>query len=309
MHFIKYKRKGYDIEVFPVAMIKSAENAKTYADKWIKKCCHRCDQKCRNSDHVQPYHLLNFIRLSKLYRRGGIFTDFTFFFLGPLEPPEIMQGYYLMTFCNKQEHMESWQVEQQGRKVKGTSREEMENGFGMWKVNKCFTSTLLVFNIPRSPIIRCMLDKYADEVFIECIESDKKYDGAYCISTAFNDCFTEYGVRNDLSVTAIEESNTEASPDTLNRRLFTSNSSQWLESPLNQYEQAESHHTLDIKYIKEASQLNAHINSSSSSSSSSAPSYFSRQLKAKRKPKKKLIPIYHPEIIESFNNVMILFIY
>jgi hypothetical protein len=71
--------------------------------------------------------------------------------------------------------------------------------------------------------------------------------------------------------------------------------------------------------MEEADHLNAHTNSNNSSSSSSssssggssfAPSFFSRQLKAKRKPKKKqTTPIYHPEVIESFNNVMTFFIF
>ena len=94
MHFVKYKRKGYDIEVLPSGMIKN-EVASSYTEKYIKKCCHRCNAKCRISDHVQPYHVLTFIRLSKIFRRGGIFSDFTFFFLGPLEPPEVTQGFYM----------------------------------------------------------------------------------------------------------------------------------------------------------------------------------------------------------------------
>ena len=68
-------------------------------------------------------------------------------------------------------------------------------------MNRCFTSTLLVFNLQRSPVVLCMIEKYADPAFILCIESDNTYDGAYCISSAFNDCFRENGVRNDLEVT------------------------------------------------------------------------------------------------------------
>ena len=56
-----------------------------------------------------------------------------------------------------------------------------------------------------------MLEKYSDPVFIICIEGDKVYDGAYCISSAFNDCFTEHGVRNDLAVTLPRQETTERS--------------------------------------------------------------------------------------------------
>lgn len=112
MHFIKYKRKGYDIEAFPVGSMAGGQlrYGEEYRQRWMLQCCHRCNAKCRISDHVQPYHLLTFVRLLKLWRRGGIFTDFTFLFLGPLEPPEITQGYYMNSFCSRSEHMESWQV-------------------------------------------------------------------------------------------------------------------------------------------------------------------------------------------------------
>ena len=102
------------------------------------------------------------------------------------------------TFCNKQENMESWQIEQQARRVKGSSREDIESGIGMWKVNKCFTSTMLVFNLPQSQIIKCVLDRYGETKFVNCVEEDSKFDGAHCIKEAFNNCFDEYDIRNDL---------------------------------------------------------------------------------------------------------------
>ena len=94
--------------------------------------------------------------------------------------------------------MESWQVEQQTRRVKGSSREEIESGLGMWKVNKCFTSTTLVFNTARSPIVKCMIDKYGDEKFVECLESDIVHEGAFCIKDALYECFGVHGATNDL---------------------------------------------------------------------------------------------------------------
>lgn len=97
MHFIKYKRKGYDIQVLPAGMVKS-KVAHDYVEKYLKRCCYKCNARCRVSDHVQPYHVLMYIRLSKLYRRGGIFSDFTFLLLAPLEPPVVTQG--TMIFLN-----------------------------------------------------------------------------------------------------------------------------------------------------------------------------------------------------------------
>ena len=96
--------------------------------------------------------------------------------------------------------MQKTMLTAENRKVKGQSRESMESGIGMWIVNKCFTSTTLVFHAPKSPVIKCVLDKYGDPVFIECIESDTTYDGAYCILNEFKTCFLENGVRNDLRI-------------------------------------------------------------------------------------------------------------
>jgi hypothetical protein len=40
---------------------------------------------------LPPYHVLNFIRLRKLWRTGGIFSDFSFFFLGAMDSSAISQ--------------------------------------------------------------------------------------------------------------------------------------------------------------------------------------------------------------------------
>ena len=117
------------------------------------------------------------------------------------------------TFCSKQENMESWQIEQQARRVKGSSREDIESGIGMWKVNKCFTSTMLVFNIPQSQIVRCVLDRYGETEFVKCVEEDSKFDGAHCIKQALENCFEQYGVYNDLSMQ--QESSGESSGTTV----------------------------------------------------------------------------------------------
>lgn len=88
--FTKYQRKGYDIQVQPVGRMMtglSHRTGKVYWQTWSEKCCSTCDEHCRNSDHSQPYHVWNYIRLSKLWKRGGIFCDFSFFFLGQLTPP------------------------------------------------------------------------------------------------------------------------------------------------------------------------------------------------------------------------------
>ena len=58
---------------------------------------------------------------------------------------------------------------------------------------------MLVFNIPQSQILRCVLDKYGEEEFVNCLEEDSKFDGAYCIKDALENCFQKHGIHNDLS--------------------------------------------------------------------------------------------------------------
>ena len=69
--------------------------ARKYWSKWVTVCCTSTstyeidDENVHNQD--LPYHVLTFIRLSKIWRKGGIFSDFSFFFLGPLDRPLITQ--------------------------------------------------------------------------------------------------------------------------------------------------------------------------------------------------------------------------
>lgn len=45
MHFVKYKRRGYDIEVIPVGKkIHLSETKHDYSSRWLHKCCASCNQ-------------------------------------------------------------------------------------------------------------------------------------------------------------------------------------------------------------------------------------------------------------------------
>lgn len=94
--FSKYAKRQYDIQVIPVNVKQKSvisHVAEAYRSKWLTACCSHCSDpfKCRTGDRVQPYHLLNFLRLSSLYVKGGIFTDFSFLFLGQLDAPLVNQ--------------------------------------------------------------------------------------------------------------------------------------------------------------------------------------------------------------------------
>lgn len=60
----------------------------------------------------------------------------------------------------------------------------------------------MVFNVEKSPVIFCVLKKYDDPTFLQCIEGDEKLGGANCIQNAFKLCFQEEDIINDFDVGA-----------------------------------------------------------------------------------------------------------
>jgi hypothetical protein len=182
-HFFKYKRKGYNIAVHAVHKMEDKDidlGGAGYWKKYQEKCCTKCDPKCRRGDNVQPYHLSTYIRLVKLWKKGGVFSDFSFFFLGAIDSPLVYQGVFINSFCNSKS---DWTGDD------ADSR-------------NCFTSTLMVFNVEKSPVIFCVLKKYDDPNFLQCVESDEKLGGANCIQNAFKLCFQEEDIINDFDVGA-----------------------------------------------------------------------------------------------------------
>jgi hypothetical protein len=92
--FAKYRKRQYNINVVPVNTKQKSRTSslgEKYREKWYNQCCAPCNATCRGGDHTQPYHLLNYIRLTNLWQNGGIFSDFSFFFLGPVTSTEVQQ--------------------------------------------------------------------------------------------------------------------------------------------------------------------------------------------------------------------------
>lgn len=100
--FLKYKKKGYDINIIPLNIkqkSQTSEYGEKYQEKWYTKCCSTCNKntttcirdKKKTTTGIQPYHLHNYIRLTRLYQHGGVFSDFSFLFLGPIHIPSIQQ--------------------------------------------------------------------------------------------------------------------------------------------------------------------------------------------------------------------------
>ena len=63
---------------------------------------------------------------------------------------------------------------------------------------KCTTSTLLVFNSPKSLIISCVLLKYENYHFLNCIKNNDLDGGAGCVEKAFISCFSSLKMKNEI---------------------------------------------------------------------------------------------------------------
>jgi len=188
--FQKYSKRGYDISVNAVGpMSKSRQAAPEYWEKYSSSCCGRCNKDCRATDHTQPMHLLTYIRLSKLYANGGIFTDFTHLLLGPISSSVVQHGFLLNTMCARKRDLPSWSVEttasaarnqyfQYSKKLRksGNRGSLFEVGSGAGYVDhqldqqECMTSSLFVFHAPKSTLLQCVLNHYNDPAFLECVE-------------------------------------------------------------------------------------------------------------------------------------------
>lgn len=199
-HFEKYKRRNYDIEVVPfnkMTRIHSHQGSliSPYWQKYGSKCCGQCNSTiCESSisHNLQPYHVLTFIRLAKLWRSGGIFSDFSFLFLAPIPPEIISQGFFMHSHCMDINFLEKWQIEE--LKIPSNS-----NSSSATPPNtNCVTSTLLIFHTPKSEILLCVLKMYEDIEFVTCLEQDLIFGGAKCISEAFNSCTSTHGGGNNI---------------------------------------------------------------------------------------------------------------
>lgn len=57
---------------------------------------------------------------------------------------------------------------------------------------------MLIFHEKRHKILTCVLNNYSNDIFLVCIESDPFYGGSECIRKAFEQCFLEFNIINDL---------------------------------------------------------------------------------------------------------------
>jgi len=81
--FIKYNKLGFNIKVNHVSISEVIKHIGTNYSDFIAGATVGGQTYVFPSGHV-PYHLLTYMRVRALYKRGGIYSDFSFFFLGPL---------------------------------------------------------------------------------------------------------------------------------------------------------------------------------------------------------------------------------
>lgn len=92
-HFIKYQRRNYNIQIINAGKMNFGHTLHMGQKYWAKYVSMCCDEKSTTLEinKVQPYHVLTYIRLSQMWRKGGIFSDFSFFLLAPIDAPTIYQ--------------------------------------------------------------------------------------------------------------------------------------------------------------------------------------------------------------------------
>lgn len=213
--FVQYRKRGYDIEVVPVGRMEQSLGpgfGKEYWSRWSEQCCHECPASCRRSDRAQPFHLMTYLRLCKLWRRGGLAADFSYLFLGPVDSDSTVkddsksQGFFFHSSCNDRDNKEEWQEEQEvefeEEKAVAEKYSPDQKLMLPWKSSRCMTSSMLYFNVRESPVVECVLQQYDNSSFIKCIENDPiefgGYEGADCLKTVFEFCFKAHNVPNHL---------------------------------------------------------------------------------------------------------------
>lgn len=84
--FLKYRKLGYNVKVIrdggSFSILRTA--GANYTRFFNSSMKSSNGQQQRLDTIVLPYHLLTYFRLLKLYAHGGIYSDFSFFFIGPL---------------------------------------------------------------------------------------------------------------------------------------------------------------------------------------------------------------------------------
>lgn len=78
-HFARYRKQGYDIDFIEGSDIIGGigmKFAKSYVLEWASRCCPACPMPCWRSRQPLPYHVTFFAGISKLYRSGGVLSDY-----------------------------------------------------------------------------------------------------------------------------------------------------------------------------------------------------------------------------------------
>ena len=91
--FLKYRKVGYNIKLVRSSVVHSLleKNAGQNYTRFLHESVtsrmnlHLGEQSQASTAVITPYHFIMYARILSLYSHGGLFSDFSFFFLGPLQ--------------------------------------------------------------------------------------------------------------------------------------------------------------------------------------------------------------------------------
>jgi hypothetical protein len=106
-----------------------------------------------------------------------------------------MQGFLIQSYCyNGPQYarpLENWELEEGA--VHGSSSSK-----------KCATSTLLVFHQPQHPVLSCVLQRYREKSFVDCLSGSGNDGGVHCLKRAYQGCFDQLKLVNGLQTDGTE---------------------------------------------------------------------------------------------------------
>jgi hypothetical protein len=90
--FVKYKKRGFDIGFifFTNSDLDIGMTlAPSYTQRWTRECCFSCTSPCNKPGLPLPFHVIFFASLIKLWRHGGMVTNYAYLFRDKLKIKQV----------------------------------------------------------------------------------------------------------------------------------------------------------------------------------------------------------------------------
>lgn len=196
--FAKYEKQGLQIAAEVVnpdeAAHKQAPGYQYWKDAVAKAFSHNISETLSRVPipshsvdyYPAPYHTTFYDNLVQLKRTGGMYVDLSWMVVNPLsllerlESDDDVAGFAMKVVCS--EHK---------------LPPEPSRGFPRPSAY-CKASTVMVFS-KGHPVVMCMIEKYLDDAFLQCLRTDEASQGAFCIKAAMDSCVASTQSRNLLA--------------------------------------------------------------------------------------------------------------